>query len=60
MNKLLLAAWNIGKIKELSEFLSDLPVQVLSLKDVYITEEVEENGKTYKENSQKKALFYAE
>ena len=59
MNKLLLATWNIGKIKELSEFLSDLPVQVLSLKDVYITEEVEENGKTYKENSQKKALFYA-
>ena len=59
MQKLLIATTNKGKLKELSEFLSDLPAQLLSLKDVGITDDVEEAGKTYEENSQLKALFYA-
>ncbi|HKC15058.1 MAG TPA: non-canonical purine NTP pyrophosphatase [Patescibacteria group bacterium] len=59
MKKLLVATKNPGKIVELSNFLKDLKFQILSLKDIGITEDVVENGKTYEENSQKKAIFYA-
>lgn len=59
MQKLLIATHNRGKLAELSKFLSDLPLEILSLDDVGIDEEIEESGKTYEENSQKKALFYA-
>src|SRR3989344_8705999 len=56
---LLIATTNKGKLSELKTFLIDLPVELVSLSDVGITDDVEETGKTYKENSQKKALFYA-
>lgn len=59
MKKLLIATTNKGKIKELKEFLSDLPLQLLILKDIGETSDVEEKGKTYEENSRIKALFYA-
>ena len=59
MQKLLIATKNQGKIKELEDFLSDLPVELVSLTDAGNTDDVEEDGKTYEENSQKKALFYA-
>lgn len=59
MKKLLIATTNKGKLKELSEFLKDLPVQLVSLEDVGIEDEVEETGKSYEENSKMKALFYA-
>lgn len=59
MLKLLIATRNEGKLGEFKNFLSDLSLEILSLEDLKITEDVEENGKTYKENSQKKALFYA-
>lgn len=57
--KLLIATTNVGKLNELKSFLSDLAVELVSLKDMGITDDVEETGKTYKENSEKKALFYA-
>lgn len=57
--KLLIATHNPAKLNELSELFTDLPVQLVSLSDVGITEDIEEDGKTYEENSQKKALFYA-
>ncbi|MCL4353056.1 non-canonical purine NTP pyrophosphatase [Patescibacteria group bacterium] len=60
MKSLLIATTNEGKRKEISSFLSDLPVELLSLKDLGINVDFEEDGKTYKENSQKKALFYAQ
>lgn len=59
MQKVLIATTNPAKIKEITEFLSDLPVTFVSLKDVGIVSEVEEDGKTYEENSQKKALHYS-
>ncbi len=59
MKKLVIATRNPGKFKEISSFLSDLPLEILSLKNVGIMEDVEETGKTYKENSQRKAIFYA-
>lgn len=59
MKKLLIATTNKGKLKELKGFLSDLPLELVSLSDVGITQDVEENGKTYQENAEKKAKFYA-
>lgn len=43
----------------MKEFLSDLPYELVSLSDIGIDDDVEESGKTYKENSEKKAVFYA-
>ena len=59
MKKLLVAKTNKGKLKEISDFLSDLPLEIVSLSDVSIARDIKETGKTYKENSQKKALFFA-
>ena len=59
MKKLLIATTNAGKLKEISNFLKDLPLKIVSLSDVGISDDVEEIGKNYKENSQLKALFYA-
>lgn len=59
MKKLLIATKNPGKLFEISRFLKDLPVKIVSLSAVNITQDVQENGKTYKENSVKKAVFYA-
>ena len=59
MKKLLIATRNQGKVGEFKEFLKDLPFEIVSLQDLGIKEDIEENGKTYRENSQKKALFFA-
>jgi XTP/dITP diphosphohydrolase len=59
MKKLLVATTNIGKLKEISGFLSDLPLELISLKDIGINDDVKETGNSYLENSQIKALFYA-
>ncbi|MEK7559157.1 MAG: non-canonical purine NTP pyrophosphatase [Patescibacteria group bacterium] len=59
MKKLLVATRNQGKLKEISEFLKDLKLDLVSLNDLDIADDFEETGKTYKENSQNKALFYA-
>ena len=59
MTKLLIATTNPGKLREYKDFLSDLTVKLVSLSDVGIIDDIEESGKTYKENSQVKALFYA-
>lgn len=60
MKKLLIATHNPAKLNELSELFADLPVELVSLSDIGISEDIEESGKTYEENSQQKALFYAE
>ncbi len=60
MNKLLIATNNPGKIIELTNLLSGLPVHILSLSDIGIADDVEEKGETYEENSQAKALFYSQ
>ncbi len=58
--KLLIATTNPGKLTEIRRFLSDLPVELVSLDDVGIKERVEETGKTFEENAILKAKFYAE
>ncbi len=57
--KLLIATKNEGKVGEFKEFLKDLPLEIVSLHDLGITEDIEEDGKTYRENSQKKAIFFS-
>lgn len=59
MKKLLIATRNQGKLGEFKEFLKKLPLEIVSLKDLNILEDIEEDGKTYEENSKKKALFFA-
>lgn len=59
MQQLLIATTNQGKFREIKEFLGGLPLDTVSLSDVHIAQEVEEDGTTYEENSQKKAVEYA-
>ncbi len=59
MQKLLIATKNKGKLREFREFFSDLPAELVSLSDLNISDDVVEDEKTYEENSQKKAVFYA-
>jgi XTP/dITP diphosphohydrolase len=59
MIKVLIATRNQAKLGEYKEFLCSLPIKLVSLNDLKIEEDIEEDGKTYKENSQKKALYFA-
>ncbi|HZJ18607.1 MAG TPA: non-canonical purine NTP pyrophosphatase [Patescibacteria group bacterium] len=59
MKKILIATGNKGKLKDLNFFLKDLEIEILSLKDLNLIQDVKEDGKTYKENSEKKALYFA-
>lgn len=59
MKKLLIATTNPGKLAEIRRFLSDLPIQLVSLQDIGITESVEETGATFEENAILKASYYA-
>lgn len=53
--KIILASNNKGKIKEIQEILSPLGYEIISMKDFGIDIEIEENGKTFKENAGIKA-----
>ncbi len=57
--KLLIATTNPGKLSELREFLSGIPIELVSLSDAGITDTVEETGKTFEENAILKAAYYA-
>ena len=53
--EILLATNNLGKVREMKNILSDLDIEVFSLKDKDISIEVLEDGTTFEENSMKKA-----
>lgn len=53
--KLIVASNNQHKIKEIKEIISDLNIEVYSLKECNIDIDVVEDGKTFKENAYKKA-----
>ena len=55
MDKIVFATTNAGKIKEIKEILADFDVEVVSMKEMNITTDVEENGATFEENSLIKA-----
>ena len=56
---LLIATWNIGKLKELKELLSDLPFELYGLDSLRGVLEVQETGETFVENASLKAVGYA-
>jgi XTP/dITP diphosphohydrolase len=57
--KLLLATANQGKIREIKYFLSDLSIEIFSIKDISSAYIYIETGKTFMENAEGKTLFYS-
>lgn len=55
MKKIIFATTNEGKMKEVRMILKDLDVEVLSLKDLQLKVDIEENGTTFEENALIKA-----
>ncbi len=51
MQKLLIATRNKGKIQEIKQILQDVPVEIKTLDDLGIKDEVEETGQSYIENA---------
>lgn len=60
MHKLLIATTNPGKFAEIKRFLSDISIELVGLKDVGITDAVEETCSTFEENAILKAKYYAQ
>jgi XTP/dITP diphosphohydrolase len=56
--RLLIATSSAGKLREWRQLLSDLPLQLLSLRDVGIDLDVEETGSTFRQNALLKADVY--
>jgi len=55
MGKLIIATRNRGKLKEIKELLAELSLEVISMEDAGIYEDIEENGSTFEENALIKA-----
>ncbi len=60
MRTLLLATRNLHKLEEFRAIFSDLPLRLLSLRDLQLAIDVEETGTTYAENAELKARAYAQ
>jgi len=58
--RLLLASYNQGKLRELSELLSDIPLRLINLNDFPNLQAVQETGRTFNENASIKASSYAQ
>lgn len=58
--KLIFATHNPGKVIEMRKLLADLDFDVMSADEAGVTEDVVEDGKTFEENSLKKARFVAQ
>jgi XTP/dITP diphosphohydrolase len=56
---LVLATRNPGKLREFQALLEPLGCRVLSLGDLGVTEEIEENGETFAENARLKSVGYS-
>jgi XTP/dITP diphosphohydrolase len=59
VKKLLVATHNRGKLTEYQEIFSDFGIELVTLDDVGIAEDVEETGTTFQENARLKAGYYA-
>ena len=53
--KIIYGTTNLNKIVEMTKYFKDYQIDILSLKDIGFTEEIEENGETFLENSMIKA-----
>lgn len=58
--KLLMATRNKGKVTELLELLAGLPVEIMTLADFPQLSDIEEKGRTFRENAVDKAVKAAE
>lgn len=59
-DKIIFATGNKNKMREIREILSDLGMEILSMKEAGIDKEINENGKTFEENALIKARMVAE
>jgi XTP/dITP diphosphohydrolase len=59
MRPLLVATTNPGKLREIEQLMSGVPVRLLSLADLPPMEEPEETGATFEENARLKAHYYS-
>ena len=57
--RLLIATGNPGKMREYVSLLQDIPFELVSLRNLGITHEVDETGETFEENAWLKASEYA-
>lgn len=57
-SKFLVATHNPGKFHEIKEVLQELPLEIVSLGDLQILDEVEETGQTHEENALLKATHF--
>jgi XTP/dITP diphosphohydrolase len=60
MRTLIVATNNPGKVQEIRRIFKDMPLEILSLKDIGITIEVEEDQESFAGNARKKAIEIAE
>ena len=60
MQRIIFATGNAGKMKEIREILSDLPYEVVSMKEAGVTADIVEDGTTFEENAMIKARTIAE
>lgn len=58
--KIIFATGNKNKMREIRDILSDLGMEILSMKEAGIDKEINENGKTFEENALIKARTVAE
>lgn len=58
MRRLLIATTNPGKLREIQQVLAEVPVTLLSLRDVPAVQEPDETGESFQENARIKALYY--
>jgi XTP/dITP diphosphohydrolase len=59
MSTLLIATTNPGKLREYAAIFASMPLELHTLADLVITDDVEETGATFAENAQLKAEYYA-
>ena len=58
--RLLVATGSAHKLIELQRLFGDLPIDLVTLRDVGITDEAPEDGATFEENALQKARWYAQ
>ncbi len=56
---IVLATSNPGKLREIRDYLGNLPLTLVSLHDIGAVEEVEEKGESFLENARLKSLAYS-
>jgi XTP/dITP diphosphohydrolase len=59
IDTLILATQNQGKVKEMKQLLSDLPIKLIGAREAGVTDDIEEDSATLEANSLKKATHLA-